>query len=269
MKLGSNTAHAIVLNAVDYSESDLILTFYTEEFGKVKGIAKGARKSRRRFVGTLDAPSHIRGVFHHNNKSDLVRVEAATLAEGFSGLKSDLMRYANACCLLELVSETTREGQSGPGIYGLLLEFLHLLETAVFDPALLCFFEIRLMAMAGFQPHLDGCVTCRRTFDTASGPRIYFSSARGGTVCSSCSGGLGMPISIGTARMLSSAARLDTDKLGRLKLGHGMLDESETLIDDFIRHHIGKELKTKRFLARLKNPARVGVGWAVPTKMLS
>lgn len=252
MRPGSNTAHAVVLNATDYSESDLILTFYTEEFGKIKGIAKGARRSRRRFVGTLDAPSHIRGVFHHNNKSDLVRVEAATLAEGFSGLKSDLVRYANACCLLELVSETTREGQASPAIYGLLLEFLHLIEAAAHDPALLCFFEIKLMALAGYQPHLDGCVLCRRAFDPAS--RIYFSSERGGTVCARCSGGLGMPIALGTARMLSSAARLDTDKLGRLKPGQGMLEEGETLLDDFIRHHIGKELKTKRFLARMKKP---------------
>lgn len=254
MKPGSNTAHAIVLNAMDYSESDLILTFYTKEFGKVKGIAKGARRSRRRFVGSLDAPSHIRGVFHHNDKSGLVRVESAALANSFSWLKSDLVRYANACCLLELISETTGEGQSSPEIYGLLLEFLHLLETAVHVPALLCFFEIKLLALTGFQPHLNGCVLCRRPFDPASGARIYFSSERGGTVCSSCSGGFGMPVSLGTVRMLSNAARLNTDRLGRLKPDQSLLDESETLLDDFIRHHIGKELKTKRFLARMKKP---------------
>ncbi|OGQ57793.1 MAG: DNA repair protein RecO [Deltaproteobacteria bacterium RIFCSPLOWO2_02_FULL_53_8] len=239
---------------MDYSESDLILTFYTEEFGKIKGIAKGARRSRRRFVGTLDVPSHIRGVFHRNDKSDLVRVEAATLAQGFSGLKSDILRYANACCLLELVSEATREGQASPAIYGLLLEFLNIMESAGHEPALRCFFEIKLLALAGFQPHLDGCVLCRSAFDPASVQRIYFSSERGGTVCARCSGGLGMPISLGTARTLSNAARSDVNKLSRLKSGNGMVAESETLLDDFIRHHIGKELKTKRFLARLKNP---------------
>lgn len=254
MKHGPNTVHAIVLGATDYSESDLILTFYTAEFGKVKGIAKGARRSRRRFVGTLDAPSHIRGVFHSSDKSDLVRVDAATLADGFSGLKSDVIRYANACCLLELVSETTREGQAGPGIYGLLLEFLRLMETVTADPALLRFFEIKLLALAGYQPHLDGCVVCRQGFVPAGNGRIYFSSERGGTVCFNCSGGLGLPLSVGTARMLSSAARLDTDKLGRIKLAQGMLDESGRLLDDFIRHQIGRELKSKRFLARLKNP---------------
>jgi len=117
-----------------------------------------------------------------------------------------------------------------------------------------CFFEIKLLALAGFQPHLDGCVLCRSAFDPASVQRIYFSSERGGTVCARCSGGLGMPISLGTARTLSNAARSDVNKLSRLKSGNGMVAESETLLDDFIRHHIGKELKTKRFLARLKNP---------------
>ncbi|MBI5885500.1 MAG: DNA repair protein RecO [Deltaproteobacteria bacterium] len=254
MKHGSNTARAIVLGATDYSESDLILTFYTEEFGKVKGIAKGARRSRRRFVGTLDAPAHIRGVFHASDRSDLVRMEAAALVDAFSGLKSDVVRYANACCMLELVSETTREGQANSCIYGLLLEFLRLMEAAVAGPALLRFFEIKLMALAGYQPHLDGCVVCRQGFDQAGGGRIYFSSERGGTVCCKCSGGLGLPLSVGTARMLSSAARLDTDKLARLKPAPGMLEESARLLDDFIRHQIGRELKARRFLARLANP---------------
>jgi len=253
MRNGSNNARAIVLGATEFSESDLILTFYTREFGKVKGIAKGARRSRRRFVGTLDAPAHIRGVFHASDRSELVRVDAAALVDGFDGLKSDVLRYANACCLLELVSETTREAQAASGIYDLLLEFLHLMEASDTVPALLGFFEIKLMALAGYQPHLDGCVVCRQDIDKSPGGRICFSSERGGVVCAGCSGGLGLPLTVGTARMLSSAARLGADKLGRLKPAPAMVAESSRLLDDFIRHHIGRELKAKRFLTRLAN----------------
>ena len=254
MKRGSNEAHAVLLNATDYGESDMILTFYTEEFGKVKGIAKGARRSRRRFVGALDAPSHVKGIFHHSEKSDLVRVDAASLTDGFSGLKTDVLRYAESCCLLELVSETTREGQPSAAIYRLLLEFLRLFETGGDNKTLLLFFEIKLLGLAGYLPHLDGCVACARPFD-GDGGRIVFSSERGGALCARCSGNAGIPLSVGTARMLSNAARLDVDKLGRLKPSQTSLDESERLLDAFIIHHIGKELKTKKFLTKLKRAA--------------
>jgi len=252
VKRGLYRGRAVVLNSLDYGESDRILTFCTLEHGKLRGIAKGARRSRKRFVGNLDPLSHIDLIFFHNDGSDLVRVEDAKLADAFAPLKADIESLADSCYLLELTSEMTREGQSLPAVYHLLVEFLKMLEAKSIGQEALRFFEIRLLAITGYLPHLGGCVSCREKTD---GQRIYFSSERGGLVCRRCSSGLiGLiPLSPGTAGLLSMAARLDGEKLKRLKPGQAVLDESERLLYDFIKFQIGKELKTRRFMIKLKS----------------
>ncbi|MBI5587148.1 MAG: DNA repair protein RecO [Deltaproteobacteria bacterium] len=252
MKRGLYKARAVILNSIDYGESDRILTFHTLEHGKLTGIAKGARRSRKRFVGNIEPASEILLVFFHGGKSDMVRVEDASLIDAYSALKSDIERLSQACYLLELVAEMTREGQRLPGVFSLLTGFLKMLETEDGE-TVLRFFEIRLLSMLGYLPHLDCCVVCRRPF--AAEERLFFSSEKGGTVCARCavSAGSVAGISAGTARLLSMAAKFDTDKLGRLKPGAAFLEESEGILYDFIKFQIGKELKTKKFMAKLKN----------------
>src|SRR3972149_10767360 len=92
MKRGSYRSAAVVLNSLDYGESDRILTFYTLENGKLSGIAKGARRSRKRFVGNLDPLSHIDLMFFHNGSTDFVRVEDARLIDAFAPLKEEIER---------------------------------------------------------------------------------------------------------------------------------------------------------------------------------
>jgi len=252
MKKGLFTARAIILNSLDYSESDRILSFYTLEHGKITGIAKGARRSRKRFVGNIEPASLIDLVFFHNDRSDMVRVEDATLVDAHSSLKSDIDKLYQACYMLELVAEMTREGQRIPGVYHLLKEFLKLLEAGAGDSALR-YFEIRLLSMLGYLPHLDGCVVCRGPFNTHE--RLFFSAEKGGALCKNCSTTAAniAGISAGTARLLSMAARLDTDKLSRIKPGPAFFEESEEILYDFIKYQIGKELKTKRFITKLRN----------------
>ena len=251
MKRGTYRARAVVLNSIDYGESDRILTFYTLEKGKLSGIAKGARRSRKRFVGNLDPLSHINIVYFHNDKSDLVRIEDASLIDAFSILKTDIDRLTDGCYLLELTSELTREGQALPAAYHSLVAFLKLLEAGA-GPEALRFFEVKLLDQSGYLPHLTGCLSCRAA---AEGERLYFSSAKGGLVCRGCSSGITglIPVSPATAALLAMSARLEPEKLGRLKPGPAFLDESERLLYDFIKFQLGKELKTRRFMAKLKS----------------
>lgn len=251
MRRGLYRAHGVILNSTDYGESDRILAFYTLEHGKIKGIAKGARRSRKRFVGNLEPGSHVRFVFFQTDKSELVRIEDATLIEGYPSLKLDIERLSQACYLLELVSEMTREGQSLPMIYSLLTEFLKMLDGGA-EALAIRFFEIKLLSVLGYEPHLEGCVVCKRPMEGEGARR--FSSEKGGVVCPKCSAGLAglTHISPSTAKFLSTAARFDSEKLARLKPGPGFLEESERLLYDFIRFQLGKELKTKRFMEKLK-----------------
>jgi len=256
---GHFKASAVVLGSTDYAESDRILTFYTREYGKIRGIARGARRSKRRFVGNLDPLSRISLGFHYNGRSELVRVESAELKGAFAALRADIDRLTSACYLLELVSELTPDAHAAPGVYELLVGFLGLLEAPDGDdPALLRFFEIKLLGALGYLPHLSGCVICKREFIGAQGERVplkRFCSTRGGVVCAQCSGGTDrlLPISPATARLLSAAYGADVDKLSGIETDAAFLDQSERILDDFIKHQTGKELKTRKFMNKMRS----------------
>lgn len=261
MKRGLYGAEAVILNSFDYGESDRILTFYTLEHGKLKGIAKGARRSKRRFVGNIEPASLVRLIFFHSDKSELVRVEEATLLEGFNTLKADIDLLSHGCYFLELTSEMTREGIALPHVFRLLAGFLKALDAGAEPGALARFFEVRLLSMLGYLPHLSGCVVCK----SPVGADIKrFSSERGGVVCAPCSAGLSglHAISPATAATLSLSMKLDTEKLTRLKVAPSFVEESEKLLYDFIRHQIGKELKTKKFLDKMREAGRAMAGTA-------
>ena len=271
MKRGSYKTAAVVLNSIDYGESDRILNFYTEDYGKLGGIAKGARRSRRRFVGNIEPMSHVRLVFFHSGHSDMVRVEEVALVNGFSNLKLDIEVLSVGYYLLELVSEMTREGQVIERVYSLLTSFLEMLNSGGERETLLRFFEIKLLSILGYMPHLNGCVVCGSALAAdANGAGLRFSSDKGGVVCVGCAeyetdagAGYGaprsVPVSLGTVKVLSSAVRFDLDKLARLKPGAAFLAEGEVLLDNCIKHQIGKELKTKKFLAKLRSTPQRGV----------
>lgn len=262
MKRGAYSTEAIVLGSTDYGESDRILTLCTREYGKLKGIAKGARRSTRRFVGKLDPLSHIRIIFFESGKGELVRVDDATLINGFDRLKCDIETLSRAQYLLELTSEMTREGQPTTA-FDLLCGFLRLFACEMSEAheadRVARFFEINLLRALGYMPKLDACVTCSRAFATDE-PKRGFCPERGGLLCNACRGGaVIMSLSAGTASTLMAATRLDVDKLGRLKAANGFVEESDRALGAFLRHIIGKELKTKKFMDKLtRSPLATG-----------
>jgi DNA repair protein RecO (recombination protein O) len=257
MKRGSYKASAVILNTFDFGESDRVIVFYTKGFGKIKAVAKGARRSRKRFVGRLDPPALLDIVFSANGSGDLLRLEEATLLDGFSALKADVARLSYACYFLELTSEATREGIVHEEIFDLLEAFLIMLCNdgpdnggGAREEALARFFEIRLLTAIGLRPRLDSCVVCKAAVNAEG----RFSSEKGGVVCAGCSGkGAGLiKVSAGTAALLAMAGRIEAGKLARLKAPASFLKESEAVLHDFIRHQLGKELKTKGFMEKLK-----------------
>ena len=260
MKRGSYKTEAVVLNSYDYGESDAILALYTRDYGKVKGIAKGGRRSKRRFVGTLDHGTFIRLDFFANGRSELVRLENSSLVDAFPSIKNDLHTLAHASFFLELVNETTKEGQVSRKVFSLLTGSLSLLARGGEAATLTRCFEIKLLELLGFMPHIEGCVSCLKGVQKLGSLTIFFSPSRGGLVCRECAassgygaGGGFVPLSMGTARFLSNAASFDINKLTRLNPGSVILDESERALQAFIGYLTGREFNSQRFLRSLNN----------------
>jgi DNA repair protein RecO (recombination protein O) len=174
---------AIVLRWRSYGESDKIVTFLSEDFGKLTGIAKGAMRSRRRFPNALEALARVRMHFRLRPNASLAFLESADLLQAPADL-TDPTRFAYASYLAELIDLLTLEEQPVQELYALLDQGLAELAQAPASAALLRAFELQLLARAGFEPLLDRCHACRR--ELAVDHDAYLDLAQGTLLCGSC-----------------------------------------------------------------------------------
>jgi len=249
------TTQAIVIRTLNYGESDKILTFFTRDFGKLKGIAKGARRSKKRFQNVLGLFSHFRLIFFDREGMGLVRAESGDLLNPFPNIREDLKKIYYGNYYLELVNEMASEREANPEAFDLLLSFLTDLDQMAPEEDRLRMFEIRMLSLFGYRPHLIRCGLCKRGWEELQVvPSVFFSFEKGTLVCDSCSknGERLIPLSLGTARLIDQIAQVDLVKLNRLRFTAQALAESRGLLPRFISHQLGKEMKSLKALREIK-----------------
>lgn len=248
------TTQAIVIRSFNYGESDKILTFFTRDFGKLKGIAKGARRSKKRFQNVLGLFSHLRLIFFDREGMGLVRVESADLLHPFPNIREDLKKIYYGNYYLELVDEMAGEREANSGAFDLLLSFLKALDTIPPEEDQVRMFEIRMLSLFGYRPQMTRCGLCRRDWEELKDAATFFSLEKGTLICGLCSKSEEklFPLSLGTARLIDQIAQVEPDKLGRLRFTAQALSESRRLLPAFITHQLGKELKTLRAIREIK-----------------
>jgi len=177
---------AIVLRARDYSESDRIVTLLTENFGKLAGIAKGAKASRKRFERKLEPFSQVILYFRRRPHGQLVFITRAEPGDApAERLEDDLRKIALGSYMLELADALTTEEAEAVEAYRVLANALSVLSrdeaTAAFRQA----YELRMLAAAGFGLEFSRCRLCGVAVEPEGGA-AYFVVSRGGIVCSRC-----------------------------------------------------------------------------------
>jgi len=247
---------AIVLRSLDYGESDRIVTFYTSDFGKLKGIAKGARRSRKRFANNALEPfscSHT--LFSRRGRDTLALIEDCDLINSYPDIRGDLEKTLIASYLVELVDQFTRGGKENGNLFRLLQDFLTIIEAGDASEWLVRFFEIRLLKLSGYEPVLDRCLACKKPVSDTYTYRFYVEE--GGLRCSACypSGFGSLPVSFDTIKMLlmGEEAWSELGQINRLLLSEQSAEESRVLLVSFIQYLLGKELKSLRVLTEVRN----------------
>ena len=241
------TTHAIVIRSLNYGESDRIITFFTKDFGKVKGIAKGARRSKKRFQNAFGLFSHLRLIFFDREGMGLVRVESCDILHTFPKIRENLKKIFYGNYYLELVNEMSGERETNPEAFDLLLSFLMNLEATESKEEQLRMFEIRMLSLFGYRPHMIRCGICKKGWeDLKNIPRVFFSLEKGALVCDRCSKAWNnlLPLSLGTARLIDQVSQMELARIHRLRFTPQALSESRELLPKFIIHQLGKELKS-------------------------
>lgn len=243
---------AIVLNFFDYAESDLIVCFYTREYGKIRGIAKGARRSRKRFANALELFNLSEIVFSRKGHNGLALIEESAVRSHFENIRQDLEKMLMASHFIELTDQFTPEEKRGEALFILLHDFLHYLDGSDAAEALVRFFELRLLVCVGYQPVLDRCVACQAPLNGAD---LYgFNARAGGVCCGSCrpAGETFLSCSAGTLKTLLMGRDAALSKLGRLFMSEQAALESRQIMLHFIRRLLGRELKSIHMLHQIR-----------------
>lgn len=178
--IGLYRAQGIVLRSIRLGEADRIVTFYTQGHGRVRGVAKGIRKSKSRFGGRLDPFTHV-DLQLYRGRSDLDIVTQAEILARPKRIRNEYAAFCAASAMADAVDRTAPERDNNVRVFLLLRSGLQALEDGAADPPLLAYaFLAKLAAMAGLHPTLNVCVEC------GGAERSAFSHGRGGAVCATC-----------------------------------------------------------------------------------
>lgn len=183
----SEKTTAIVLRVVDFSESSCVVTLYTEDFGKVSALAKGARRLRSPFDGALDLLSCCRIVFLRKSVDVLDLLTEARLERRFRSASTDLGRLYAGMYVIELVAALTDHGEPQPKLYQSILDTVIAIDSGMPLQETILQFEWRLLAELGHAPSLEECVECGSVVDMADARRgVAFGVISGGIYCDGC-----------------------------------------------------------------------------------
>jgi DNA repair protein RecO (recombination protein O) len=172
-------SEAIVLRTYPMREADLLVTLFTRAEGKVRGVARSAKKSKRRFGGALEPLTYVRAFYDVRERQELVRLDACEVLE--SPLASEVS-YARAVALghiAELLDELLPDHEANDAVFRLTLSVLHVLSGAeIWMPV--TYFELWMTRLVGLLPELTECTVCGRALN---GSRAYYHALADGLMC--------------------------------------------------------------------------------------
>ncbi len=243
------TAEAIILTTRDYGESDRLVSFHTDNCGKIRGIAKGARKSRKRFANTFEPCSLVE--LGWREKNSLVWIETCKLVEPYIPMREDIHKWALAALFSEVILEMVPEGEAQPDLFLLHKEMLGGLEKDKDPWNVLILTLLRFQALLGYMPALDGCSVCGRSLKTSS--KWYWESCRGKLLCPDhLAHARGCTVlDIGTLALINHARNIALDKIWRLRLRQEIKTAVFRSLLDWIRHHTGREIRTLKVIEQI------------------
>lgn len=245
----SHTSPAVVLRWRAYGESDKIVTFLTRDFGKVTGIGKGARNSKRRFPNSLELLARVQVRFRQRPEASLAFLEGCELTAA-NVVTLDAERLAYGAYLAELAEQMTVEWNPAEGIYELLDEALASLQVGPATASLLRAYELKLLEHAGFGSPLERCHQCVAPLgDTAE---TYFSPSQGAFWCSRCRGiGEGLvALHAGLVTRLRTLREAPLSRCRETSLGDGR-DTAAQVTGQLLALHLVRPLKSIRMIAQL------------------
>jgi DNA repair protein RecO (recombination protein O) len=176
-------SEAIVLRGFPLGEGDRLVSFLDRQFGKLRGVARGARLPKSRFGSTLELLSHIRIWYFEREGRELVRINQCELIESFLDLQRDYQAGIYLALLSEITEGVLGEREVADPQFRLLLLAARAIRMNGPSPAILAYFALWTVRLGGWLGSLDRCAQCGKPFEQGSG---YVSPGSSELFCEKC-----------------------------------------------------------------------------------
>ena len=246
------TSEALVLRTYKLGESDLIVVFLTRDRGKKRGVAKGARRSKKRFACGLESLTRGGVSYYERELRELVRINYIEPQRSPLSMVAhhgdDAAALGHAEYFAELIDEWAPEGHADERLYRLGSSVIDALADGVPTERLARYFEFWVLRLQGVYPQLSSCPECGGPFDGGA----VMPPREPHYVCLRCAHGGGTAISLDGLRFLRSAAAASPDMVRDIPLEPGPARELEAAHRRLIHVNLDKELKSARVLRQLR-----------------
>jgi len=175
----SKESEAIVLRTYPYRESDLLVTLFTRGEGKLRGVARAAKKSRRRFGGALEPLTRVKLIYEDRERLELARLDSCEILESPLTSKVTYPRAVALGHIAELLDELLPEREANDAVFRLTTCVLgQLTGNELWLP--ITYFDLWMACLMGYLPDLSGCIVCGRVLN---GSRAFFHVLADGLMC--------------------------------------------------------------------------------------
>ena len=238
-------SEAIVLRSYPLGEGDKLVSFFSRSHGRMRGVARGARRPKNRFGATLEPLSHVRIWFFERETRELVRINQCELVESFFDTQRNYVAGVALSMLSEITEAAIPEREPNDAAFRLLLLATASMRDAARVPLSLAYFSLWTLRIGGWLPQLDRCVKCRRVLGEED---VFASIHRPGFACIGCR----RPgMSTISSESLVAARRMMEVRLDRLDIRNFPDTICAKLIDhtlNLIEHHIERKLVSRRMM---------------------
>jgi DNA repair protein RecO (recombination protein O) len=234
---------AVVLKSRRYRETSKIVTFYSRKFGKITGIAKGARETKSRFGAALEPMTHVTLVLYKKEHHELHLISQSEIVQLFPHLHSDLVKITAGLSVIELIDAAMHDEEPNEMIFRLLLQVLAGLDSATKNlQSVLYYFRLRLLDLMGFKPDFHACIRCRKPLShTASGDApVHFDAQAGGILCKNCALRFSRSVKLPfrTVKLLQELQNASLSELADIQVPAPSQIEIEETLKAYIKFHL-------------------------------
>jgi DNA repair protein RecO (recombination protein O) len=232
---------AIVLRHYSLADSDRIIVFLSRENGKVRGVAKGAKKPQSRIAANLEPLNHIRLELYAREGRDLSQIRGTELIHSYLGKNPSLRHIYAFSYFAEICNEIAQDNQGNQALFRLMLASLNAGEKQDVSPQLVRYFEIWCLKLSGLLPNYAYCSNCGKC---VKDDEFFALFEAGQAQCRSCAQGHGMRIGAPASAALISMARLSPEQFIAQPVAADAIREIERLSQKLLDLHLERQLKS-------------------------